>query len=77
MIGLFAELQFRLPNLVVALITRDRVRAALLAGIRASQVGMGCGGSGVIGWFEAHVRPEPILLPGPWPSSCPAISDVL
>ena len=38
LVNLFAEMLYRLPNLAVAVITRDSVRMALRGGITAAQV---------------------------------------
>lgn len=45
LIGLFTELMYRFPNLVVGVITRDSVRQALKGGITADQI---------IGYLKQH-----------------------
>ncbi|KAJ8962835.1 hypothetical protein NQ318_001235 [Aromia moschata] len=47
LIGLFTELMYRFPNLVVGVITRDSVRQALRGGITADQI---------IGYLKQHAH---------------------
>ncbi|XP_029157028.1 general transcription factor IIH subunit 4 [Nylanderia fulva] len=60
LLGLFCEMLYRLPNLIVSILTRDSVRQALKSGITASQI---------IGYLQQHVHSKmiekgpPILPP--------------
>ncbi|XP_058790249.1 general transcription factor IIH subunit 4 [Phymastichus coffea] len=47
LIGLFCELLYRFPNLVVAILTRDSVRQALKSGITAAQI---------VGYLNQHAH---------------------
>lgn len=38
LLGLFCEMLYRFPNLVVSILTRDSVRQALKSGITAAQI---------------------------------------
>ncbi|EFA07302.1 general transcription factor IIH subunit 4 [Tribolium castaneum] len=49
LIGLFTELMYRFPNLVVGVITRDSIRQALKGGITADQI---------IGYLKQHAHPQ-------------------
>nr|XP_023021362.1 general transcription factor IIH subunit 4 [Leptinotarsa decemlineata] len=49
LVGLFTELMYRFPNLVVGVITRDSVRQALRGGITADQI---------IGFLKQHAHPQ-------------------
>ncbi|XP_056632985.1 general transcription factor IIH subunit 4 [Diorhabda sublineata] len=49
LIGLFTELMYRFPNLVVGVITRDSIRQALRGGITADQI---------IGFLKQHAHPK-------------------
>ncbi len=49
LIGLFAEMLYRLPNLAVAVITRDSIRQALRGGITAAQV---------VRFLRMHAHPQ-------------------
>ncbi|XP_061720283.1 general transcription factor IIH subunit 4 isoform X2 [Cydia pomonella] len=49
LLGLFAELVYRFPNLVVGVLTRDSIRQALRGGITASQI---------IKYLEQHAHPQ-------------------
>ncbi|KAJ8949377.1 hypothetical protein NQ314_008237 [Rhamnusium bicolor] len=49
LIGLFTELMYRFPNLVVGVITRDSVRQALRGGITADQI---------IGYLKQHAHTQ-------------------
>jgi transcription initiation factor TFIIH subunit 4 len=49
LIGLFAEMVYRLPNLAVAVITRDSIREALRGGISASQI---------VRFLRLHAHPQ-------------------
>ncbi|KAJ8983385.1 hypothetical protein NQ317_010478 [Molorchus minor] len=49
LIGLFTELMYRFPNLVVGIITRDSVRQALRGGITADQI---------ISYLKQHAHPQ-------------------
>lgn len=48
LLGLFTELLYRFPNLVIGVLTRDSVRQALRGGITAEQI---------ISYLEQHVHP--------------------
>ncbi|GAB6030558.1 hypothetical protein CHUAL_007424 [Chamberlinius hualienensis] len=63
LIGLFSELIYRFPNLLVAVITRDRVRQALQNGITAEQI---------ITFLKVHAHPEPQKTSVPIP---PTVTD--
>ncbi|XP_001602702.2 general transcription factor IIH subunit 4 isoform X2 [Nasonia vitripennis] len=64
LIGLFCELLYRFPNLVVAILTRDSVRAALKSGITAVQI---------VGYLNQHAHNK-MIDPGP-PTLPPTIVD--
>ncbi|XP_068894283.1 general transcription factor IIH subunit 4 isoform X2 [Tenebrio molitor] len=49
LIGLFTELMYRFPNLVVGVITRDSIRQALKGGITADQI---------IGYLKQHAHSQ-------------------
>ncbi|PVD22460.1 hypothetical protein C0Q70_18274 [Pomacea canaliculata] len=49
LLGLFCELLYRFPNMVVANLTRDSVRAALARGITAEQI---------LNYLRSHAHPE-------------------
>ncbi|XP_063366608.1 general transcription factor IIH subunit 4 [Cydia amplana] len=49
LLGLFAELVYRFPNLVVGVLTRDSIRQALRGGITAAQI---------IKYLEQHAHPQ-------------------
>ncbi|KAG5873371.1 hypothetical protein JTB14_022974 [Gonioctena quinquepunctata] len=49
LVGLFTELMYRFPNLVVGVITRDSVRQALRGGITADQI---------TGFLKQHAHPQ-------------------
>ncbi|CAH1155068.1 unnamed protein product [Phaedon cochleariae] len=53
LVGLFTELMYRFPNLVVGVITRDSVRQALRGGITADQI---------IGFLKQHAHPRMLDL---------------
>jgi len=42
LLALFSEMLYRFPNMAVANLSRDSVRAALMRGITAEQVGVLC-----------------------------------
>ncbi|KAJ6634770.1 General transcription factor IIH subunit 4 [Pseudolycoriella hygida] len=52
LLGLFTELLYRFPNLVVGVLTRDSVRQALRGGITADQI---------ISYLEQHAHPNMLL----------------
>ncbi|XP_011494040.1 PREDICTED: general transcription factor IIH subunit 4 [Ceratosolen solmsi marchali] len=64
LIGLFCELLYRFPNLVVAILTRDSVRQALKSGITASQI---------VGYLNQHAHNK-MIEAGP-PTLPPTIVD--
>lgn len=49
LLGLFTELLYRFPNLVVGVMTRDSVRQAFRGGITADQI---------ISYLEQHAHPN-------------------
>lgn len=49
LLGLFTELMYRFPNLVVGVLTRDSVRQALRGGITAEQI---------ISYLGQHAHPN-------------------
>lgn len=49
LLGLFTELMYRFPNLVVGILTRDSIRQALRGGITADLI---------IGYLTQHVHPQ-------------------
>ncbi|KAM3959470.1 general transcription factor IIH subunit 4 marionette [Aphomia sociella] len=49
LLGLFTELMYRFPNLVVGVLTRESVRAALRGGIAATQL---------VHYLEQHAHPQ-------------------
>lgn len=49
LLGLFTELLYRFPNLVVGMLTRDSIRQALRGGITANQI---------IGYLTQHAHPK-------------------
>ncbi|TRY75255.1 hypothetical protein TCAL_10082 [Tigriopus californicus] len=49
LIGLFAEVLYRFPNLAVAVVTRDSIRQALRGGIKASQI---------VRFLQMHAHPR-------------------
>lgn len=49
LLGLFTELIYRFPNVIVGILTRDSVRAALRSGITAEQI---------IGYLKQHIHPQ-------------------
>ncbi|XP_023290577.1 general transcription factor IIH subunit 4 isoform X2 [Orussus abietinus] len=51
LLGLFCEMLYRFPNLVVSILTRDSVRQALKSGITASQI---------IGYLQQHAHSKVI-----------------
>lgn len=49
LLGLFTELMYRFPNVVVGILTRDSIRQALRGGITAEQI---------IGYLKQHIHPQ-------------------
>ncbi|XP_017781706.1 PREDICTED: general transcription factor IIH subunit 4 [Nicrophorus vespilloides] len=49
LLGLFTELLYRFPNVIVGILTRDSIRQALKGGITAEQI---------IGYLKQHVHPQ-------------------
>ncbi|XP_048514235.1 general transcription factor IIH subunit 4 isoform X2 [Athalia rosae] len=64
LLGLFCEMLYRFPNLVVSILTRDSVRQALKSGITAEQI---------VGYLQQHAHPKMIAM-GP-PVLPPTIVD--
>jgi len=56
LLGLFTEIQYRFPNLSVALITRESCRQAFRGGITASQI---------IRFLNQHTHPQSLVSAGP------------
>ena len=51
LLGLFCEMLYRFPNLVVSILTRDSVRQALKSGITATQI---------VGYLQQHAHSKMI-----------------
>lgn len=71
LLGLFTELLYRFPNLVVGVLTRESLRAALRGGITAAQV---------LRYLQQHAHPrmlaaEPGAQPGAPPGLPPTVVD--
>ncbi|XP_026739153.1 general transcription factor IIH subunit 4 [Trichoplusia ni] len=67
LLGLFTELLYRFPNLVVGVLTRESLRAALRGGITAAQV---------LRYLQQHAHPRLLAAePGAQPGLPPTVVD--